>query len=256
MKKFKFNAFQKIFDKNKKTFDKNLSATEKTETETIIYNANQLEQDRFRLLHNNMNKYKVTTFGLGVIVLIQAIGLVVLAKEEKIKTYVVQTDRFGSSRVLEPKKMNINSMGTKQDRHNITLFVDAMNTYNYNMQQHFYDTVKYMSDDKIFSRYKKAFLDSDDSPLKKYGANLFVNADITNISFLPTDNSNDQTALVNVTTTVKDSNGSDDLSYQKQQKTIVLSYNYNKKITNTKELSLNPNGFQVTSYSISDVTNN
>lgn len=183
-----------------------------------------------------------------LISLILAVAVALLTPLKTVEPYLLYVDRSsGHAEVRQPLSGSASSFGEATDMYFIREYVTARESYDWNLAQRHYDTVKAFSDIKdaptTWNEYSK-FMKSDKSPLQLLADNAKVDVKITSTS-LDLDTS---TATVRFSKTVIGKDGLPDSMIPKTFWIATLKYQYPETKLEAEERRLNPLGMKIPAY--------
>lgn len=243
----KFDAIKKLFESNKHI--QNNRTKKVPDATTYTQNLKYFTQNQQDLFLQKIKIFKLTTFvsvGFNVFFVIMILMMIPL---KTTVPYVLRVDKLGNTQIVEPTHESI-SHGKALDKHFINSFMNYYYNYNYNSVQNYFNYVKALSNDSVFSVYNHLMRDKDTSPALKFEDRDYIKVNIQNIQFLPSSKNHDQEVLVRFSTEIYNADGSQNSNYAVINRLATLSFNYDKKITNSSDKLMNPLGFQITSLDV------
>ena len=252
MKKEHF--LKSIFKQNKKqaksnTFEK--KAIKGKDISEFYKQAAFFSEEKLNILYRSKQKWKILFFVAMVFSFFLLLMLLILTPLKKTVPYIIEVDSLGNMSAIDPGKKNIiQSKGAVMNKYFLRTFVINYNEFDIHSIQHNFDVVQLMSNSSVFNTYKQA-VTSKDAPLNVFKYDDDVKVTINNISFLPTDKGQRNIAQVLYTTKVIQSNdGKLNPVYGSNKYLATIEFDYDKKITSGDDQLINPLGFQVVSYSV------
>lgn len=176
-----------------------------------------------------------------------AIGVIVVGKitiTRNIEPFVIEVeDKTGIVSVVNPTIVSEISGKNALDNYFVMTYVRARETYNVGDYNFNYNTlVRLFSISGIYSQFRSLLNDDNLSPIKKYGSNNSTILKLRSINYLEAN----KTAQVRFTI-IETANPD-----KKYNKVATITYSYQQLSLNQEDRLINPLGFQVTSYSVSD----
>ena len=243
------NEIEQSFDANKANIQKPQTKADNIAAERYLKEIREFENDRVAIAKANAKTAWKVAGGFGAIAILAVIALVGLTPLKRIENYMWLVDpQTGITHILKPmtdtKKI---SYGEVLDKFWINRFITERNSYDWKLVQHSYNTVKLMTNAKVFNAYAKA-IRAKDSPLEVFGEKNSVITDVNSISFLPNSSTTQKLAQVHFTRQVVSSSGELSSVLEPTKWSATITFDYLSEIKTEDERKLNPLGFQVTSY--------
>jgi type IV secretion system protein VirB8 len=194
------------------------------------------------------NKVKLRNVLIGVVSAVafaQAIAMVVMLPLKEKVPVVFRVDRSTGAiehvSFLDVDKFNNTQKDEVLDKANLANYVLNRENYDYNYIQALYDKTLLMGNASVNQEYVKLYDKNDKNSLySKYGNNVKVKINITNISFYKT------SATVRFTRTIIGGSGGG--SNIVTQEMATIAYQYVNATMKDEDRLINPLGFQIQSY--------
>lgn len=205
-------------------FETNIAADEKRKTR----NANRL------------------SIFFGVLAFMAIAAVVGLTPLKTVETYLVRVDNTsGFTDVIKPTS-EVKSSEQIDDEYWLSTYARFRESYSFSSNDANFSMVELMSYDETFTEYRNFQLSSK-GYLALLSNNRQIRTDINNINFLSRDNATG-TAQVRITKTVLDRNGVPDPMLRPTTWILTIDFDYKNPAKKTGDQWLNPRGFGVRSY--------
>lgn len=246
----------KFFNKNKKQILKNnqlemeeMNAKQKTEaqqrTKKHFDSVNKFESDRI-MFHKTLAKLSIIFGFLGISIgLVSVIAISFLTPLKTVEPFAIRVDNnTGYTDIVKPlKNAQETTYGEELDKYWLARYVAERESYDWQLAQTSYDTVKLMSTPNLFNEYHN-YITSPVSPVNLFTQYKKIKVQILSVSFIRS------VGQIRFSKTIVDQNGEADLNIPTTYWLATASYDYKHKIAHEQDRRINPLGFQVTSYRI------
>jgi type IV secretion system protein VirB8 len=207
------------------------------------------ESDRVALAQSSAKTaWKVAT-GAGLVAILALLAVVMLTPIKAVEPYLLKVDNAtGYADVVRPlKDAEGISYGEVLDKYWLNQFVITRNGYEWETIQSSYNTMKLMTNAKVFGAYTKTVL-GEKSLAKVFSDKKSMRIEVQGITFLPSTDKYNKLAQVRFVRHVETDKGEDDRAFNPTHWTATLSFDYDAIIRTEDERRLNPLSFRVTSY--------
>ncbi len=217
---------------------------------------NAKEWDDFKDSHNNLyldyiadQKKKVklanSVSAIAVCIAVGAVGWHLSNPITNVEPYILRVDSStGAVDVVSTIKDQATTQGVAVDKYWVAEFVRNFEGYDFNLIQTMYDKTISMSSPKVQAQYRRMY-EGNDARHIKFGENTSITVDV--ISVIIDNNSVSPVARVRFKTTTV-SSGRTTVNYW----VASVGYKYDKKAMGNDARLLNPLGFLVTTYTVSN----
>ncbi|MDG6896373.1 virB8 family protein [Volucribacter amazonae] len=248
MKLFNKNK-QEILDQNYQESSEETNAKTKREAskraKKHFESVNKFEKDRINF-HKTMGKVGLVFGGLGLLIgLGSVIAVALLTPLKTVEPFAIRVDNnTGYTDIVKPlKNAEETSYGEELDKYWLARFVVERESYDWQLIQTSYDTVKLMTTPNLFSEYN-SYITSPVSPVNIFKQSKKIKVQILSVSFI------NNVGQIRFSKQVVDSNGEADLNIPTTYWLATASFDYKHKIELEKDRRINPLGFQVTGYRV------
>lgn len=217
------------------------------EAKRLIEEAKKFERSR-EASNKKMTKAAVVVAGISVVLnLLLGIAIVVMMPLKTVEPYVLRIHDGGSVTAEAPLGEAKTTFGEEADKFFISQYVIARESYDWNLAQRNYDTVKSYSilGGSVFNEYDN-FIKSPKSPLAILTNKARVEAPITSITL----DQKTSTATVRFAKTVIAADGKPSLMIPQTYWIATLSYSYPNPKLKPEERRLNPLGMKIPAYQL------
>jgi type IV secretion system protein VirB8 len=203
--------------------------------------------DRYQSIavQRNMLFFLSITALVATVISVIFISKVTLSKT--IEPLVVQVeDNTGFTTLVNPRLDERWTTDKSINTYFLVNYLRARETYNISSYAHNYNIVtRLMSSSGVYSQFKSSLNNPSTNPISIYGANNSTNLKIRSVQFLkisPTDNK------AQIRFSIVEQGG----TRKVQNKIVALDWSYVELNLSFEDRTVNPLGFQVKAYSISD----
>ncbi len=248
----------KFFNKNKQeVLDQNYQGTMENETKpktkreankrtkAHFDSVNKFEKDRISF-HKTMGKIGLIFGGLGILTgLAGVIAVAGLTPLKTVEPFAIRVDNnTGYTDIVKPlKNSEETSYGEELDKYWLARFIIERESYDWQLVQTSYDSVKLMTTPNLFNEYS-SYITSPVSPVNVFKQTKKIKVQILSVSFIG------DVGQVRFSKQVLDSSGEPDLNIPTTYWLATASFDYKHKIELEKDRRINPLGFQVTGYRV------
>jgi type IV secretion system protein VirB8 len=204
--------------------------------------------DRYEMMVVQRN----VLFLLSVICIITTIIAVVvmgkLASSKTIEPMVITVeDKSGITNIVNPQRDRTWSADKALNQYFLNQYIDSREGYDAASYLYKYNSiVRLMSTGQVFADFNQYINDAQRSPVIRYGAFNSTSVKIRSIQFLPDSPNGDKN--VQIRFTVIENSGARNY----YNRIVYVMYNFVEMELTNSERMVNPLGFQVKSYSVSD----
>ncbi|HDX1088235.1 TPA: type IV secretion system protein [Pasteurella multocida] len=206
---------------------------------------NKFEKDRIAF-HKTMGKVGLIFGGIGLATgLAGVIAVAGLTPLKTVEPFAIRVDNnTGFTDIVKPlKNAEETSYGEELDKYWLARFVVERESYDWQLVQTSYDTVKLMTTPNLFGEYN-AYITSPVSPVNVFKQSKKIKVQILSVTFIR------NVGQVRFSKQVLDSNGEPDLNIPTTYWLATASYDYKHKIELEQDRRINPLGFQITGYRV------
>lgn len=205
--------------------------------------------DRVDLAKKSAKRAWQMAFAFAGIAFISIGAVITLLPLKTVEAYMTIVDpQTGLTQVLKPISDGQDvSYGEVLDKYWLQRYMISRISYNWKTIQHNFDMIELMSNDKVFATYNNQ-IRAKDSPLEVFGEKRTIDVNVSNISFLPTTSKDSMLALIYFSQKVVSNDGNNAVGFEPTQWSATVTFHYGADINTEDERSLNPLGFEVTSY--------
>lgn len=244
-----FNKFKKeILDEkyqDQTALDAKKSREVKRRTKEHFDQVNKFESDRIEF-HKKIAKFGIS-FGIGGILtgFVSIVAVALLTPLKTVEPFVIRVDNnTGYTDIVKPlRDLNETTYGEELDKYWLAHYVIERESYDWQLAQTSYETVKLMSENSIFNEYHN-YITSPVSPVNLFTENKKVKVQILSVSFVR------NVGQIRFSKQVTDKNGVPDLSIPITYWLATASYDYKHIIEHEQDRRINPLGFQITGYRV------
>ena len=203
--------------------------------------------DRNQVFTTQKNFLVLITFLSLIATIISIVGIVKVTTSKKIEPFVIEVEeRSGITNVIRPLLKEQFSYNETLRRYFLTKYIRAREEYHETTFEHNYFTVvKLMSTSEVYEKFRQTIDPSNPQSPIRMGNKSSRNIKITSIT--PLDNSNFK---VQIRFTAIDTGARNNI----QRKIATISFNYQDFDYTPAQREVNPLGFQVTSYVLTNET--
>lgn len=205
-------------------------------------------QDRYQSVQVQRNLILVIAFSALMAALASGISMSALAPLKSVQPFLITVDEeTGSTRVIDAKKDPEISADKAIAEYFVIRYIMARESYNSVYHNTNWSIVSNMTDSRIMGAYQKQYGNDPESLLFRYGASMTRKIDIVSSALL--DDKQVNRAQVIIKSTI-DSPGllTPEINYYR----ILLDYEYVTQQVSKERMYINPLGFQVNAYVISE----
>lgn len=246
--KFFNNNKNQIIENNRLEMEE-LTPKEKREskkrTREHFESVNKFENDRLTF-HKTLAKVGIVFGFFGLCVgLVSVIAVSFLTPLKTVEPFAIRVDNnTGYTDIVKPlKNVEETTYGEELDKYWLARYVVERESYDWQLAQTSYDTVKLMSTPNLFSEYHN-YITSPVSPVNLFAQNKKIKVQILSVSFIRS------VGQIRFSKSIVDQNGEVDLNIPTTYWLATASYDYKHKIDTEQDRRINPLGFQVTGYRI------
>lgn len=244
-----FNKFKKgILDEkyqDQTALDAKTNREVKRRSRIHFDQVNKFERDRIEF-HKKMAKFGVS-FGVGGILtgLVSIVAVALLTPLKTVEPFVIRVDNnTGYTDIVRPlRDLNETTYGEELDKYWLAHYVIERESYDWQLVQTSYDTVKLMTENSLFNEYNN-YITSAVSPVNLFAESKKIRVQILSVSFVR------NVGQIRFSKQVIDKNGEPDLNIPITYWLATASYDYRYKIEHEQDRRINPLGFQVTGYRV------
>ena len=243
------NTIDIVLENNLQRSGSKPSKGNKKEVDNYLAQIKSFESDRVALAQQSAKTAWKIAIGAGVIAMLAVLAVVMLTPLKKVEPYLLKVDNTtGYVNIVHPlKDAKGVSYGEVLDKYWLNQFVITRNGYEWKTIQSSYNTMKLMTNVKVFGAYKRTVMG------EKSLSTLFANKksmkiEVQGITFLPSTDKYNRLAQVRFVRNVETNKGEPDREYKPTYWTATISFDYDSTIRTEGERRLNPLGFRVTSY--------
>ncbi len=238
--------FSKFYSLNKNESDQ---AIEQNTKETPhVYEARNWYYDRYETLIVQRNVLFLVTV-LSVIASVVAVffvGKVTLSKSVEPMVIEVE-DKSGITNIVNPNTDQTWTSDRAINEYFLMTYLTARETYNVASYTYNYSTiVRLLSNSAVYNQFKDIINNPTNNPISKYAANNYTTLKVRSIQFLEDSPSGDHN--VQVRFSVNEMLG----NKAQYNKIVSILWNYTKMQMKFDERMVNPLGFQIKFYAVSD----
>ena len=217
----------------------------------LIKNTKGWYEDRYQSLIVQRNLFFLIT---ALCIIFITLGVVVIGgviSKKRIEPMVVEVEEStGITTVVNPTLNQNWSVSEVINKYFLTMYLRSRETYNLASYLYNYNTVvRLLSSSNEYRKFKQIINDPSTSPISKYGSNNTTKLEIRNILFLQDNPGGAQT--VQIRFTIVENQG----SKRRMNKIASIIWDYVEMNLNFDDMMVNPLGFQVQFYSVSDDVN-
>ena len=207
------------------------------------------ESDTVALAKRETLIYKKVAGGASVLAVLAISALAIAMPLKTIELQIVRVNETtGQVDTLRPMAdAQPVTYGESLDKHWLAGFIVARNAYEWETVQNSFNTVKLMSDPKVFGAYVN-YIQGKESPVETFDEDWVVKIKIEGISFLPNTSPDQVLSQIVFTRTAENGQGQLVTGHKPTKWTATLTSDYKADIKTADERLLNPLGFRVTSY--------
>ncbi|MFQ0972236.1 virB8 family protein [Gilliamella sp. BG6] len=205
----------------------------------------KFEKDRINF-HKTLAKMGLIFGGVGLTIgLVSVIAVVGLTPLKTVEPFAIRVDNnTGYTDIVKPlKNAQETSYGEELDKYWLARFVVERESYDWQLAQTSYDTVKLMTTPNLFSEYN-AYITSPVSPVSIFKQMKKIKVQILSVSFIR------NVGQIRFSKQIVDQNGEPDLNIPTTYWLATASYDYKHTIDREQDRRINPLGFQVTGYRV------
>ncbi len=237
--------FSKFYSSNKNESDQ---AIERNKATPGVYEARNWYYDRYETLIVQRN-FLFLVVVLSVVVSVVSVffvGKVTLSKT--VEPMVVEVeDKSGITNIVNPMDDQSWTSDRAINEYFLMTYLNARETYNVSNYSYNYSTVvRLLSNSKTYNQFKDYVNDPLNNPISKYGANNYTTLKIRSIQFLENTPSGDRN--VQIRFSVIEALG----NKTQYNKIVSILWNYAKMQMRFEDRMVNPLGFQIKFYAVSD----
>ncbi|WP_412497220.1 virB8 family protein [Vibrio fluvialis] len=237
-----------VLEENKERASLPENKETKAQVDDYLAQMKGFEEDRIALAKSDAKKAWRVSIAFGVIAAISIIALMLIMPLKETVPYLLMVDQDGNTSFAKPlSDAEQVSYGEALDKYWVNVFLVARNGYEWETIQNSYNTVKLMSEEKVFVPYD-TYIRGKESPELLFGENNSLRVVANNITFLPKTSEEFLIAQVQFSREVLNKNGLPDPLYKKTYWTATLTFDYLAEIKTEADRMLNPLAFRVTSY--------
>lgn len=245
-----FNKNKKeILDENYQEMIEEVSPKIKKEAskraKTHFDNVNKFERDRINF-HKTMGKVGLIFGTLGILTgLAGVIAVACLTPLKTVEPFAIRVDNnTGFTDIVKPlKDVKETSYGEELDKYWLARFVVERESYDWQLIQNSYKTVKLMTTPNLFNEYN-SYITSPVSPVNIFKQMKKIKVQILSVSFVH------DVGQIRFSKQVLNQNGEPDLNIPITYWLATASFDYKHEIELEKDRRVNPLGFQVTGYRV------
>lgn len=203
-------------------------------------------QDRYQRVVVQRKLLAVTTLSSLALCGVLALVMMYLIPLKTIEPYVIQIDsRTGITQTVDPLTAKELTANEAVNNYFLTHYIRLREGYNANMVVYNYNIVRLMSEDrKVYSKFvEEASPNNPQSNVTRLGTNGVRSVKFKSITYL-----NPTTAQIRVAIT----DAPERVPPQELHRIILISFDYVKMNLTTEERYLNPLGFRVTEYQVTE----
>lgn len=203
--------------------------------------------DRYQSIAVQRNMLFFISIAALVVTVISVVFISKVTLSKTVEPLVVQVDdKTGMTNIVNPKTDERWSTDKSINTYFLVNYIRARETYNVASYAHNYNVVtRLMSSSIVYNQFKKTLNDPKTNPIILYGAQNSTTLKIRSIQFLkvsPTENK------AQIRFALIEEGG----SKRVKNKIVSLDWSYVEMSLNFDDRTINPLGFQVKAYSISD----
>lgn len=243
------NTLDIALEENKSKAQSCPSKADNKPVDQYLAQIKSFEEDRVSLAKQSAKTaWKVAT-GFGVLAVLAVVAIVVMMPLKQIEPFLLKVDNStGYTNVVRPlADAKGLTYGEVLDKYWLNQFVIERNSYEWETVQNSFNTVKLMSNRKVFASYSN-YITSDKSPTKIFTDKRVIRIAVQGITFLPATSKDQALAQVRFTRYIENNEGVSAIGYEPTKWTATITFDYQAPIKTEDERRLNPLGFQVTSY--------
>jgi type IV secretion system protein VirB8 len=190
-------------------------------------------------------------FFLSIVALVATVISVIFISKvtlsKTIEPLVVQVeDKTGITTLVNPRSEERWTTDKSINTYFLVSYLRARETYNISSYAHNYNIVaRLMSSSRVYSQFKNILNDPSTNPISLYGANNSTNIKIRSIQFLKVSDTDNK---AQIRFSIVEQGG----SRKVHNKIVALDWGYVELNLSFEDRTINPLGFQVKAYSISD----
>jgi len=208
-------------------------------------------EDRYQSLIVQRNLFFLLTALCIIFITISVVVLKGIVSQKRIEPMVIEVE--DSSGIISLVNPNLNRDWTASKTINqyfLIKYLRARETYNAASYLYDYNTiVRLLSSSTVYRQFNETINNPSLSPISKYGANNTTELEIRSILFLKNPSGSGQTAQIRFTVTEKQG------SKLKYNKILSIVWDYIEMHLNFDDMMINPLGFQVQFYTVTDDVN-
>ncbi len=238
--------FSRFFGSNKNESDQAIERN--TKEIPHVYEARNWYYDRYETLIVQRNVLFLVTV-LSVIASIVAVffvGKVTLSKS--VEPMVIEVEeKTGITNIVNPNTDKTWTTDRAINEYFLMTYLTARETYNVANYTYNYSTVvRLLSNSVVYNQFKDFINNPATNPIAKYAANNYTTLRIRSIQFLEDSPSGDRNVQIRFSVVEAFGNKS------QHNKIVSILWNYSRMQMNFDERMVNPLGFQVKFYAVSD----
>lgn len=237
----------KLKDYFKKTRENAVKKPVEIKKEEAAYYAavKSFEQDRIAVINTRCKLFLRLSVAELVIILVLAGAIAALTPLKTAVPYVIRVDSTtGYTDIATPLSNEKETYQQAETKYFITRFVINYESYDWQTIQQMFDTVELMSDNNVFSEYKKNAV-ADNSPLNILKKNYRMKTKVKSVTLLKKD-----VAQIRFSKMILDTSGKLATEYEITNWIATIAFNFDKKIKTEGDRLVNPLGFQTVSYRV------
>ncbi len=205
-------------------------------------------EDRYQSLLIQRNLFFIIIVICIALIVVSVVMVGVISNKKEVQPMVIQVeDTTGITNIVNPDSNREWTVNETMNKYFIYKYITARETYNVSTYEYNYNTVvRLMSSSQVYSNFATTLSNQNTSPVIKYGANINTTLAIRSILFV--NSSVGQSVQIRITITPSN-------NAPAQRKTLYMTWSYNAINLTFNERMVNPLGFQVLAYSITDDLN-
>lgn len=243
------NTLDIALEENKSKAQSRPSKADNKPVDEFLSQIKSFEEDRVLLAKQSAKTAWKVAAGFGFLAVLAVMAVVVMMPLKQIEPYLLKVDNAtGYTNVVRPlADAKGVSYGEVLDKYWLNQFVIERNSYEWETVQNSFNTVKLMSNRKVFASYSN-YITGDQSPTKIFSNKRVIRITVQGITFLPATSKDQGLAQVRFTRYIENNEGVSAIGYEPTKWTATITFDYQSSIKTEDERRLNPLGFQVTSY--------